>query len=167
MSQIIIGIAGDNETGKSTLARALGDHYKFEVPYSGVADEIRYFVAQQYHVPLDICFAKPTPPWLRDILIFHGAQHRADGDRFYWANRWIARIGKRSTAVGDIRFTAEAEIIQSRKGILVFLGDPTDPNYELPELFQMADIRLPIKPDFTPELVIQFDRLLRSRGHDL
>lgn len=167
MTQKIIGVAGDNETGKSTLARALGDHYKFEVPYSGVADEIRYYVSAEYHIPIDICFAKPTPPWLRDILIYHGAQHRKDGDRFYWANKWIARIGSRSTAVGDVRFTAELDVIHRRNGILLFLGEPTDTNYELPELYDRADMILPVKPNVTEDLIRQVDRLLRSRGHDL
>lgn len=167
MNQIIVGVAGDNGVGKSTLARAIGEYFDFAVPYSGVGDEIRYFVANQYHIPLDICFAKPTPTWLRDILIYHGAQNRRDGDKYFWANKWIARIGDRSTAVGDIRFMPEYEIIKSRNGILIFLGEPTDPSYQLDELYELADLHLPEKPDFDENRIKFIQRLLRSKGHDI
>ena len=157
--QKIIGISGDAGVGKSTLARALGEHFNFGVPYSAFGEELRYWVSKQFNIPLELLKKKPTSPQIRRVLMRANSLKKTLKNEAIWVEQWEKHLYGQSTAVGDLRYMRELD------GIIIFIGEPHDPWYQLEEIYAICDITLPVKPDFDPYYIRMIERAFKSYGH--
>ena len=159
---MIIGIAGADGAGKSTLAKALTLISLSERPVviTSFAQALREELIADLRLPREEVYAKPTPDHIRKALREHGAFRRRN-DVNYWCNKLMASLdddGRTLYFIDDVRFINEAHAIRKRGGIILFLGCAdefaTEPSFaELWLVKQYADILLPAKPNAINRLV--------------
>ena len=134
MANSIIGLTGGSGAGKTSLARALHQHYCYA--HLGFADPVRAAVAAAVRETTDRIFSHPfkdlphprlpggtTPRAL--AICWAEAARRDFGDRF-----WVEHLAMRATQYGprvvidDVRFQVEADWINANGGIVVAVGPP-------------------------------------------
>lgn len=165
----IIGLAGADGAGKSTLASALltalEDRY-VSIHRINFADPLRREVADLIQGEYHQMFVKPTPDWMRNLLRGWGdyKRHLEEG---YWVRQWMERLGpipaQSLVLVDDVRYLNEARAIQSfDDGVVLFLDDAGRPDSDL--LHELVEVRATADMGFTinsraklwadPELVL-------------
>lgn len=149
----VIGISGSDGCGKSTLAEAIihraGDRFHpVRVPF---AEQLRHEVRNLLADDVDV-WQKPTPPWLRSLLVGWGGYKRSINPD-YWVEAWQGLLqfwGTRQTesellvVVDDVRYRNELSAVQHLGGTVLYLDDAGQPDHtlghELVEVRSMADL---------------------------
>ncbi len=157
----LIGIAGCDGSGKTTLAESLREIYgdKEKSVHINFADKLKDEVAalltfadtwkteyistdEGIEVYSDLVREKPTPEWLR-LLLRGWGNYRRSGDPKYWVNRWIDAVVDHKyqcdfelkqecfVVCSDVRYVNEAKAIHELGGTLLYLDDVCKPLGEL------------------------------------
>ncbi len=166
----LIGIAGCDGSGKTTLAESLRELYgsKGKSVHVNFADKLKDEVAEIlwqskiHHTvkPLEYWQSfvrqKPTPEWLRLMLRGWGNCRRSI-DPDYWVRKWVSEVvdhkylcdfkWKQEAFVvcSDVRYVNEAKAIHELGGTVLFLDDISKPLEKLSEgerheLHKVADM---------------------------
>ncbi len=166
----LIGIAGADGSGKTTLAESLREIYgdKGKSVHVNFADKLKDEVAHLLWASnttgktktldewKEFVRQKPTPEWLR--LLFRGwGNYRRSVDPDYWVRKWVSEVvdhkylcdfkWKQEAFVvcSDVRYANEAKAIHELGGTVLFLDDISKPLEKLSEgerheLHKVADM---------------------------
>lgn len=146
----IVGIAGADGCGKSTLAGHLlttEGYYPVRVPFAEqLRHEVQALLEQDGEQTVD-AWQKPTPAWLRQLLRGWG-DYKRSLQPDYWVLAWRGLIqfwGTRHTPhelliiADDLRYVNEAEAVHNLGGTVIYLDDVAVPDHQL--LHELLDVR--------------------------
>ena len=145
-------ITGYDGSGKSTLAKKLGDYLSLDASDLSLANPIRQDLSTIY--PNVNFWEKPTPHWMRCLLIGHAEWKKETFGKDIWLNYlqdFINQKGFNSFTIGDMRFSSEVDWVHSLNGRVIYLGEQSNA-YELDYCYDNADYHFGPKPDFTAVL---------------
>ena len=161
----VVGIAGTDGSGKSSLAEAVmssvGDRLVgVRAPF---AEQLRHEIKElldrdlrnNHRIPdgwmVDFSPAdpweKPTPSWMRSLLRGWGDYKRSINPD-YWVESWrglVQFLDARKTPrelliiADDIRYVNELEAIHNLGGVVLYLDDAAVPDHQL--LHELLDVR--------------------------
>jgi hypothetical protein len=126
MYKYILGLSGKSGTGKSTMARHL--YYRAHPDRTSIyvasfANALRQELVEAFKDPNVDWGEKPTPAWMRNLLIAWGAARRAQSPE-YWRRvlaRTIYARDCRVVIIDDVRYKNEADWIRDAGGHVVRL----------------------------------------------
>lgn len=145
MKNHIIGIAGADQAGKTTLARQLDRRLE------SLANPIYLELIKEKRLGFTVEELKASPEKVkyRELLRAIGKAKR-DKREDYWVEKLLKKIDKTLNTlfvIDDVRYKNEAEAIQERGGFLVYLDRPITPKEkkydsfkELNTVKEMADL---------------------------
>ena len=116
----VLGLSGKAGSGKSTVAHALARLGGNRIRVYSFADALRNELGQAFSGPHLDWRQKPTPPWMRDLLIAWGMAKREAVHRDYWVYNLlddmedhfdIAHI--KVAIIDDVRFPNECDCLRT------------------------------------------------------
>lgn len=156
----VLGIAGTDGSGKSTLRNALVrplSEQGFSVMFVPFAGQLRLELTsamewdwrnRNLKTPIPNAWEKPTPRYMRDLLRGWGEMKR-QYDPDYWVVSWRTRVedlrrhdgyqGEVFVIADDVRYVNEVTAVQGLGGQLLYLDDVSVPDNEL--LHELVDVR--------------------------
>lgn len=135
-----LAFTGDDGVGKTMLAKLFAEHAKCKV--QSFARALRDELSFVYPV-LDI-FAKPTLPWVRHLMLGHGAYKRSI-DLDYWVKLLVLDD---NFVVDDVRYGNEAEMLFGKDCKLIYVGKACN-KHDLGILQLLADEYIVALPNAT------------------
>lgn len=157
----IVGIAGQMQNGKDTLADYLASKLKYNINYEddsflsylwsrgSFASEVKRIFSETFNVSLEFIeewkVKAECPPGF-DMPIRKGLQFIGDGFRKIQGNIWIdlaIRNIKSPTVISDCRYLNELDAISNSKGVCVLIWRPgkenDDPNGSESQIRPLVD----------------------------
>lgn len=123
----IIGLAGAQGSGKSTVARFLVENYGYSYePFAkplkrmmeafGVPPKFLYGTQEEKEAPLDLLCGKSARHAMRTLGTEWGRQTIGD---LVWVHHWKRRCWGRLCVADDVRFPNEVDAIHELNGLVV------------------------------------------------
>lgn len=151
LDQYCIGIVGQYEVGKTTLAKTLElQSLGYEVAF---ADDLKHELAGKLNfVPSHKWYEKPTEQPIRVMLNNYGQLAKEYQGENYWIEKVYRRVKSCSfdkLIFSDCRFIQEAKWIklQSRSALISIGPKPTEPQFDLQRIWDLCDFRIEAKPN--------------------
>ena len=159
--RLIIGFAGCDGAGKSTLAEAVKEKLRAQDPQR-VTRVMAYATALklrvndalsvlEYPLHTEVCsaFNKPTTPAMRKILEGFGDLYRSMIAHDFFVHemaRSVSRFKDDHVIIDDVRYVNEAKLIQELGGFVFYVGpwQPVEPPSLLERLLRFLGFKKPV-----------------------
>ena len=148
---LLIGIAGPESSGKTTLACTIAGRFgnAFTMAF---ATQLRELLIESGELSRGAAYEKPMSDAVRTKLRVYALHYKAKYGDAYFAKhaqkRWrMIRKLNIPAIVHDLRFVCEAEALKEDGGKIIYLGSAGCQGYELDQVYTMADVLTKERPD--------------------
>lgn len=169
LDKYCIGIVGQYEVGKTTLAKTLeSESLGYEVAF---ADDLKHELAHKFDgiIPGHKWYEKPTEPLIRNMLNSYGQLVKEHVDKNYWIEKVYQRVKAcdyDKLIFSDCRFIPEAKWIklQPRSALISIGPKPTEPQFDLIKIWDLCSYHIEEKPG--PNSVKALIQWIKQKDHD-